>query len=139
MTDPVDELADDAKRLAGAKGVRWIPRKLLVGQVRVVLELPGRLDDVDAPTALTARELGAPDRGVESGGEVDVVHHAAGLEVRFAARYEQIAHSELRLRAVQEHALLVHLERHRLMQGAHATMLATENSGDRTQLEGAPS
>ena len=33
--------------------------------------------------AIPARELGAPDRSVESCGEVDVVHHSAGFEVRF--------------------------------------------------------
>src|SRR6476646_10694385 len=82
MTDPVDELLNNAERLAATEGLRWIPREPLVGQVRVVLVLPGRLDDVDAPAALAGGELGAPDRGVESGAEVDVVHHAAGLEVR---------------------------------------------------------
>jgi len=60
MTDPVDKLANNAQRLAATEGLRWIPRELLVGQVRVVLERPGWLDDVDAPAALTAGELGAP-------------------------------------------------------------------------------
>ena len=66
MTDPVDKLANNAQRLAASEGLRWIPRELLVGQVRVVLELPGWLDDIDASAALTAGELGAPDRSVES-------------------------------------------------------------------------
>src|SRR5262245_41027087 len=100
MTDPVDELANNAERLAATKRVRRIPWKLLVGQVRVVLEVPGWLDDVDAPAAFTAGELGAPDRGVESGAEVDVVHYAAGLEVRLAPRDQEIAHRELCPRAV---------------------------------------
>ena len=102
MTDPVNELANDAHRLAAAEGLRRIPRKLLVGQVRVVLELSGGLDDVDAPAALTAGELGAPDRGVERCCEVDVVHDPARFEVRFAPRNQQIAHREVGLRAVQD-------------------------------------
>src|SRR5215472_8956305 len=77
---------------------------------------------------LTAGELGGPDRGVERCGEVDVVHHPARLEVRFAPRDEQIAHREVCLRAVQVHARLVGLERYGLTPGAHATMLASSNS-----------
>src|SRR4029450_4019442 len=111
-----------APRVAATEGPRWIPRELLLGQVRVVLELPGWLDDVDAPAPLPPGELSAPDRGVESCAEVDVVHRPAGLEVRFASREQQIAHREVRLRTVQVHARLVHLERHRLTQGAPATM-----------------
>lgn len=61
MADPVDELTEDAQRFAATKGLRRIARELLVRQVRVVLELTGRLDDVDAPAALAAGELGAPD------------------------------------------------------------------------------
>ena len=49
MTDPIDELANNAERLAATEGLRWIPREPLVGQVRVVLELPGRLDDEMRP------------------------------------------------------------------------------------------
>src|SRR6185437_4794751 len=124
MTDPVEELTNDTQGLAAAEGQGWIPRKLLVGQVRVVLEDPGGLDDVDAPAAFAARELGAPDRCVERSGEVDVVHHAARLEVRFAPRDKQIAHREVCLRAVEIHALLVRLEWHGLARGVHAAMLA---------------
>jgi hypothetical protein len=58
MTDPVNKLANDPYRLAATEGLRRIPRELLVGHVRVVLELPGGLDDVDASAALTAGELG---------------------------------------------------------------------------------
>jgi hypothetical protein len=39
--------------------------------------------------------FGAPDRGVESCAELDVVHHSAGLEVRFAPRDQQIADREV--------------------------------------------
>src|SRR6185436_21050513 len=124
MPDPPGELPDDAQRLAAAEGPRRVPRELLVGHVRVVLELTGGLDDVDAPAALAAGQLGAPDRGVEGRREVDVVHHPARFEVRFAPGNQQIASRQLRLRAVQVHARLVHLERYGLARGAHAAMLA---------------
>jgi ABC-type sugar transport system permease subunit len=74
MTDPVDKLANNAQRLAASEGPRWIPRELLVGQVRVVLELPGWLDDVDAlvlaigdvqePLLRVLREGNVPDCAV---------------------------------------------------------------------------
>src|SRR5580765_6778953 len=128
MTDPVEELANDAQRLAAAKGLRWIPGELLVGDIGVVLELAHRLDDVDASPALTGGELGAPDRGVESCAEVDVVHHSAGLKVRLLPGHQQLAYREVCLCSVEVHARLVHLERHRLTQGAHPAMLATGSS-----------
>src|SRR6476620_7427470 len=64
MTDPVDKLANDAQRLAATEGLRWISWEPLVSQVRVVLERPGWLDDVDVPAALSDGELGPPDGGV---------------------------------------------------------------------------
>jgi hypothetical protein len=94
-----------------------ISRELLVSDVWVVLELARGLDDVDAPAPLTGGKLGAPDRSIESGAEVDVVHDSARLEVRFAARDHQLAHREVRLRAVQIHARLIYLEGDRLTQG----------------------
>src|SRR4051812_43475129 len=123
MADPVNKLADDAQRLAATEGLRRIPRELLVSHVRVILELSGRLYDVDAPGAVTAGELCPPDRGVERRGEVDVIHHPARFEVRFAPGNQQIADGEVCLRAVQVDARLVYLERHGLPRGAHATML----------------
>src|SRR5262245_25948060 len=129
MTDPVDQLANDAQRLAATERLRWIPRELLVGDIGVVLELAHRLDDVDAPTALTGGELGAPDRGVKSCAEVDVVHHSAGLKVRLLPGHQQLAYCEVCLCSVEVHARLVHLEGHRLPQVAHAAMLATSSSG----------
>ena len=89
MTDPVDELADDAERFAGAVGLGRVAGKFLVGEVRVVLERTGRLDDVDAFTTVAPGQLAAPDRGVQRCGEVDVVHHPAGRRAASAARDHQ--------------------------------------------------
>src|SRR6516162_2049269 len=77
MPNPVDKLTDNTQWLAAAKRLRRIPRELLVGEIGVVFEVAGRLDDVDSPGALTSGEFGSPGRGVEGGGEVDVVHHSA--------------------------------------------------------------
>ena len=59
VSDPVEELRDDAQRFAAAEGLRRIPGELLVRDIGVVLEIPQRLDDVDAPSVLTGGELGA--------------------------------------------------------------------------------
>jgi hypothetical protein len=62
MTGPLDKLANDAQGLTATEGLCRIP-ELLILHLRVVLEVPGRLDDVDAPAVLIAGELGSPDRG----------------------------------------------------------------------------
>jgi hypothetical protein len=95
--------------------------------------LTRRFDDVDVAAAVARSELGAPDRGVEGRGEVDVVHHAAGLEVRLAARHQQIAEGEVRLRAVQVDTRLEDLERHRLARRAHPTTLGAGAPADRNR------
>src|SRR5690606_18287656 len=61
---PFGDLADDSQRRARAVGLGRVAGEFLVGQVRVVEELAGRLDDVDALPPLALRELAAPDRGV---------------------------------------------------------------------------
>src|SRR3954452_17086251 len=101
MTGPIVKLANVTQGLTATEGLGWIPRELLVGQVRVVLEVPGGLDDVDAPAVLAVGEFGAPDRGVERCGEVDVVHDSARFEVRFPPRHQQTTYRDVRLRAVQ--------------------------------------
>jgi hypothetical protein len=78
---PVGDLADDAQRRGAAVGTRRIARELLVGDVRVVLELGGGLDLVDVRLCAGVVRLG-PQHGhlggqagtVEQGREVDVIH-----------------------------------------------------------------
>ena len=62
---PADDLGDDSQRLAGAVGPGDVAGELLVGEVGVVLERTGRLDEVDAPAVRAEGQLGAPDGGVE--------------------------------------------------------------------------
>ena len=78
-------------RRAVARGcgrLRRIPRKALVRDVGVVLELAPRLDDVDARAALTQRELG------EGPPLMDIIRHwQAALRLSsFAATRAKIPH-----------------------------------------------
>ena len=75
MTDPVDKLANDAQRLPATEGLRRIPRELLVGHVRVVLELSGGLDDARTEDDYTTREwVEAPGvRYVPVDGELELL------------------------------------------------------------------
>src|SRR5680860_693503 len=126
VTDPIDEFAHDAQRLAAAEGLRRVPGELLVSDVGVVFESACRLDDVYPPAPLTRSELGAPDRGVEGCSEVHVVHHPVLLEVRLPARHQHLAHCEVRLRAVQVDTGSVDLEGHRLTRRAHAPTIVAD-------------
>lgn len=47
MPLPIPVFTDHAKRFLRAIRLRRVPRELLVAQVRVVLELTGRFNDVD--------------------------------------------------------------------------------------------
>src|SRR5699024_5433797 len=57
---PVRQLPHHPNRLQRAIGARRMAGQPLVGDIRIVLELPGRLDRVGAGLALAPRELGAP-------------------------------------------------------------------------------
>src|SRR5690606_22964939 len=94
---------DHAQRGAAAVGLGDIAGKLLVREVRIVLEGAGRLDHVDALSTFALRQLAAPDRRVERAGEVDPRQLAVGV-VRSEARREQVARSELGAGAVVERA-----------------------------------
>ena len=115
MPNPVDNRAHDTQGLGAAEGVRRVPRELLVGQARVVLEGACRLDDVDAPAPLAGGQLGALDGGIERRRELDVAHYPALLEVRQAAGDEQVACGEVGLGVMEVDAGIVGLERHRYL------------------------
>ena len=68
---PRRDLADHAQRGAAAIGFGRVAGKALVGEVRIVLERPGRLDDIDALEAVSLGQLTPPGRRVERAREVD--------------------------------------------------------------------
>src|SRR5262245_39978160 len=99
MTGPLDDFADDAERRARTIRQGRIARESLVGQVRIVFDLTGGLDDVDAAAAVADREFGAPGRGFERRAEVHELRVAALAVVRRAPRFDEIADLQVRLRA----------------------------------------
>ena len=103
MRLPLLDIADHAERLARAVGLGRIAGEALVGEVRIVLERPGRLDDIDALTALTLGQLAPPDRRIERAGEVDPRQLAVGVVGGEAGR-EKVAHGEVGAGAVVEGA-----------------------------------
>ena len=81
---PFRDLADDSERRAGAVGFGGIAGESLVGEVGIVLERAGRLDDVDALAGVLLsfgpfRQLAPPDRRVERAREVDPRQLAVGV------------------------------------------------------------
>ncbi len=86
---PRTELGHDFER--GFRPVRpgRVAREAFVRQVRVVLEVTHRFDEIDTLTSLTARQFGTPFGGVEGGREIDVVRLLV-LIVRASLRFKQI-------------------------------------------------
>ena len=72
---PVGDLADDPECCPAAIGAGRIAGELFVGDVWIVLELPGRFDDVHPRDSVTGGEFRGEARAVQHRGEVDVVHH----------------------------------------------------------------
>ena len=62
---PFGDLADDPQRRAGAVGGGRVAGEFLVGEVGIVDEFAGRLDDVDPLASFALGQLAAPDRRVE--------------------------------------------------------------------------
>jgi len=98
---PGGELAEDSQRRARAIGPRRVARELLVGEVRVILDRPGRLDDVDPPRPVADRELGAPRRGVERGGQVHERRGPSLTVVRGAPHLDRVTGRQGGLGAVE--------------------------------------
>jgi hypothetical protein len=76
MADPILGLAGDPQRMERAVGGGDVAGEFLVGEVGIVLERAGRLDDVDASTAFAFGRLGAPGGGFQRGAELDVLQPA---------------------------------------------------------------
>src|SRR6476661_4091785 len=99
MADPMLDLAHHAQRIAGAVGRGNVAREFLVGEVGVVIERTGWLDDVDAAAALSPRELRAPGRGLQRGAEIDVLQPALD-EIAAVAGPDEVADGEVGLGAM---------------------------------------
>ena len=65
MRLPFRDLTDDPERRAGAVGLGGITGESLVGEVGIILERAGRVDDVDALRSVALGQLATPDRRVE--------------------------------------------------------------------------
>src|SRR5690606_26276464 len=114
MRLPLLDLADNAERFARAVGLSRIAGKALVGEVGIVLEGPGRLDDIDTLAPLSLRQLTPPCRRIERAGEVDPRQLAVGVVGGEAGR-EQIPRREIGAGAVVEGAGGVFGVSHRAM------------------------
>lgn len=106
---PRGDLADDAQRIAGAVGAGRIAGEFPIGEVGVVLELAVGRDDVDALarlalSRLSLRQFGAPDRSLQSRGEVDEVRCLDRAVVGHEAGDEEVAGFQIGLAAMIERA-----------------------------------
>src|SRR5699024_12019914 len=113
---PVADLADHAQRLGAALRTGRVAWELLVGDIRVVLELGGGLDLVDmqlpAETVGLGPQcghLGGQARTVRQRREVDVIHRHLGAVVRGVPGGEQITGLQGGSRPVEERALIKRL------------------------------
>src|SRR5689334_20020711 len=106
MADPVLDLAGDPQRLHRAVGSGDVAGELLVGEVGVVVERSGRLDDINPPARVwlffwAFRELRTPGRRLESRAEIDVLQ-APLDEVASEAGRNDVADFQVGLGAVIE-------------------------------------
>ncbi|AKM06259.1 hypothetical protein AM2010_170 [Pelagerythrobacter marensis] len=101
MGFPRLDLADDLERLARAVRLGRVAGEALVGEVGVVLERAGRLDDIDALPALALGQFTPPDRRVDRTGKVNPRQLSVGVVGGEAGR-EQVARREIGAGAVVE-------------------------------------
>src|SRR4029078_1131604 len=95
MAFTVGDLAGDPQRIARAVRLRRVPGKLLVREVRVVLDGTGWLHSEDPARAFAARQLCAPDRGLNGGREVHVVGLPSAAVVGAVAGLDQISRLQI--------------------------------------------
>jgi hypothetical protein len=91
VAGPADDFADDAERIAAAVAAGGVAGEFAVGEVRVVFQRAGGLDDVDAAGPVALGQLRAPDGGVQGGAQVDVGRRLPLAVVGGVARADQVA------------------------------------------------
>jgi hypothetical protein len=131
LSRPVGDFPDDPERGTTAVRPGRVSRKFLVGHVRIVLELSGRLDDVDARYAVTGRKLSSETGTVGKRSEIDVIHHDVGTIVRPEARAKEITDPEIGFRAVIVRPLVERL--------THGNILENDTKQQRSTSDGEPS
>ena len=82
-------------------GHRRIAGELLIGEVRVVLDGSGGFYQIDAFTAFSLGEFGAPDGGIQCGGEKDVPGILSFAIVRVVAGCDEVADPQIGFGAVE--------------------------------------
>ena len=104
------DFANDLDRCAAAIRQSRVAGKFLVGHVRVVLECPGRLYDINtrdrAAFGELRRDLSSKPGAVHNGSELDVVHHHFRTIVRPVSCGEEITHTQVRDCAMKERPLV---------------------------------
>jgi hypothetical protein len=68
---PFGDLARDPQRIARAIRQSRIAGKLLIGEVRIIDERAGRLDEIDTLSAVPGGKFGTPDGRIESAGQIN--------------------------------------------------------------------
>lgn len=99
---PVGDLAEDAERLAGAVGAGGIAGEFFVGEIGVVHDGAGWLDEVDSAGAVAECELCSPGGCVQGGGEIDVVRLLPLAVVGGVAGGDQVSRFQVGAGAVVE-------------------------------------
>jgi hypothetical protein len=66
MSLPFRDLRYHPEWFPRAIGERRVARELLVSEVWIIEDRPGRFDDIDALGFSAAGEFGSPDRGIQS-------------------------------------------------------------------------
>lgn len=99
---PIQMFADDAQRVLGAVGLRWITRKLSVGHIGIIHERPRGFHHVDPARAFALCQFRSPSSREHGLAEVDpgrsplrvvggiaALKHVPGLQLRLGAVVER--------------------------------------------------
>src|SRR5262245_22298056 len=102
VSRPIDDLANDAQRVDGAVRLRGVAGEFLVGQVGIVLERAGWLDDINAPTPVAHGELRAPDGRIQGSRQVDVRRALPLAVIGSVARRDEVTGFQVSLCSMEE-------------------------------------
>src|SRR5579875_340754 len=98
----MDNLRDDAKRIARAIGQGRVTWKLLVRQIRIIFDRPRWLHYIDSFSPTSYRQFSAPDCSVQRTGEINPGQGIGLPEIGLIADDDQIAGLESGPRSVEK-------------------------------------